>query len=111
MKTFSWAIDSGDLELISEFDSSSGSNEFELHTFAQDKATGEIWFAEDSGCSCPSPYESTFFPQDCERVDSLGKLLDIEKSISEDRIYGGNSAEWRDCISKVRDRMRNKVAV
>ena len=32
---------------------------FDLTTVWRDEVTGSLYYADDSGCSCPSPYENT----------------------------------------------------
>jgi hypothetical protein len=39
------------------------SYEFDMLVFWQDIATGELYYGRDSGCSCPSPFE-TFTSRD-----------------------------------------------
>jgi hypothetical protein len=45
------------------------SYEFDMLVFWQDIATGELYYGEDRGCSCPSPFE-TFTSRD----DLLGPV-------------------------------------
>lgn len=45
------------LRTIGEIDFSSGSYEFDILVVFQDVETGKFYYAEDSGCSCPSPFE------------------------------------------------------
>lgn len=46
------------LKPIGEIDWSSGSYEFDLTVVWQRELDGVLVYAEDSGCSCPSPFES-----------------------------------------------------
>lgn len=46
-----------DLEVVGEIDFSSGSYEFDLTVVWRDTETGALYYADDSGCSCPSPFE------------------------------------------------------
>lgn len=51
--------DPGDLglELVGEVDYSDGDYNFDLVAVWRDPKTGDWFYAEDSGCSCPSPFE------------------------------------------------------
>lgn len=44
---------------IGEIDWSSGCYEFDLTTVWKRESDGRFVYAEDSGCSCPSPFEDT----------------------------------------------------
>lgn len=46
------------LELLGELDFSSGSYEFDYTAVWKDLASGQLRWADDSGCSCPSPFET-----------------------------------------------------
>ncbi len=62
-----------DLDLLS-FDKSSGSYEYDTICFWATK-DGLVYTAQDSGCSCPTPFES----HDCEaREDVLASLERVE---------------------------------
>lgn len=47
------------LATIGEIDWSSGSWEFDYTVVWQRESDGRFVYAEDSGCSCPSPFENT----------------------------------------------------
>jgi hypothetical protein len=47
------------LETIGEIDWSSGAYEFDLTVVWKRTLDGRFVYAEDSGCSCPSPFEGT----------------------------------------------------
>lgn len=47
------------LRTIGEVDFSSGSYEFDTLVVWQDVETGRLYYAEDSGCSCPCPFDYT----------------------------------------------------
>lgn len=52
------------LEVFGELDEPNMSYEFHMLVVWQSK-DGRLWYAEDSGCSCPSPFE------DCHSTDDL----------------------------------------
>jgi hypothetical protein len=45
------------LELLGEVEWTEGSYEFDLTAVWKDKESGRLFWASDSGCSCPSPFE------------------------------------------------------
>lgn len=47
-----------DLEIIRDVDKSSGSYEFDQFVVWRNIKTNEFYFATDSGCSCPTPFEN-----------------------------------------------------
>jgi hypothetical protein len=47
------------LVTIGEIDWSSGSHEFDLTVVWKRESDGRFVYADDSGCSCPSPFEDT----------------------------------------------------
>lgn len=63
------------LTTVGEIDAGGG---YEFDTFAvwQDNGTGRLWYAEDSGCSCPSPFEDISFAQGMTEVHTLQQLID-----------------------------------
>ncbi|MDG4792720.1 hypothetical protein [Micromonospora sp. WMMD1082] len=61
------------LETVGEVDWSSGSYEFDLTVVWRRKSDGAFFFAEDSGCSCPSPFESVGV-DDLMPVESLSEF-------------------------------------
>lgn len=46
------------LELLLEFDEPNLSYEYNTLLFFKDLETGDIYCVEDSGCSCPTPFEN-----------------------------------------------------
>lgn len=47
------------LRTIGEVEWSDACYSFDLTVVWQDTSTGTLYFADDSGCSCPSPFEDT----------------------------------------------------
>jgi hypothetical protein len=50
------------LELVGEVDYSDGNYHFDLTIVLRDVATGALFYADDSGCSCPMPFENVGRP-------------------------------------------------
>lgn len=51
----------------------------------QDNATGGLYMASDSGCSCPSPFEDFHCMADLERVVTIAQ---IDSLLNQTRPYG-----------------------
>ena len=58
------------LTTVFQADGSSGFYEFELFVVWQDK-DGKLWWATDSGCSCPLPFEDVNGFHDLDDSDVL----------------------------------------
>lgn len=50
------------LEQFGLIDGEPGSYEFDYLVVWRELSTGRLWWAADSGCSCPSPFEEYTFP-------------------------------------------------
>lgn len=71
------------LRTIGEVEFSSGSYEFDLTVIWQDVTTGELYYFDDSGCSCPSPFGSTSL-SDLHHIQRLQVLIDhLESRVKE----------------------------
>lgn len=57
------------LELIADLEPGDLSYEFDTFAVWRDTATGGLYYAADSGCSCPSPFEWARSLGDLTRVD------------------------------------------
>lgn len=71
------------LTTIGEIDWSDGNYQFDLTVVWEDRA-GRFWYGDDSGCSCPAPF------QDTDLVD-LVNLTSIDQFTVHcmGRVYGG----------------------
>ena len=45
----------------------------------KDTTDGKIYAAHDSGCSCPSPFESHTFPTDFTEIRTVQEFIDYVK--------------------------------
>lgn len=57
-----------DLTIVGELDETDLSYEFNMLVVWERKADGALFYGEDSGCSCPSPFES-FGVSDLEPIN------------------------------------------
>lgn len=56
-----------------------GAYEFDTSILWQ-HANGTFWYAHDSGCSCPTPFEGYDFNEGLEQVRNLDHLEDLLKN-------------------------------
>lgn len=57
-----------DFEIIGEIECGSGDYSFDLFRVVQDAKSGNLFYATDSGCSCPSPFEDVEYPEDYTKI-------------------------------------------
>lgn len=88
---------------IGEVDFSSGSYEFDLTTVWQHVESGEFFMADDSGCSCPSPYEDVRSVDDLTPIPRLQVLVDHLNERNKDNYSGDRSGEIADLVSAYRN--------
>lgn len=62
---------------------------FDLTTVWRNTETGALYFADDSGCSCPSPYETTSITE-LTQIDRPQTFIDHINQ----RISGLSDSEW-----------------
>ena len=105
MSSIYYAPEKFGLSEIGELDFSSGSYEFDYTVVWKDQ-DGRLWYGEDSGCSCPSPFESLGV-SDLTPIDSAA-TFDAHLKARQTERYSGyvNDAERRDLVAKVREALR-----
>ena len=87
------------LEVVGCVDYSDGCYQFDYSCVWRD-ATGQLYYAEDSGCSCPSPFED-------HALDDLEKVTphEVAEKLQSRSSYGGEeeraSAEIAELIQRV----------
>jgi hypothetical protein len=72
------------LKVVMEFDDPDASYSFDKFVIWMRISDGEIFYGQDSGCSCPSPFENV------SGVESLSRLGDM-KSFRDEFISWGKS--------------------
>jgi len=84
------------LEIVAELNPAM-SYEFDMVLVWKETKSGNLYWAADAGCSCPTPFE------DYTSVELLNKFNyeDIKQAVKER--YGPSEAEKRDFLRKVRD--------
>lgn len=87
------------LETVGTVDYSSGSYEFEYLAVWKD-ASGQLYYAEDSGCSCPSPFEGM-------GVTDLTKATRHEIAArAQERL---TEPDWRDAYEHSKNEVANLI--
>lgn len=75
------------LTMIGEIDWSDGSYQFDLTVVWKRDSDGKFVYAEDSGCSCPSPFGDTGV-QDLTVLRKRGGLADFKAHCAERQAEG-----------------------
>lgn len=91
------------LTTIGEVDWSSGSYEFDLTVVWKRESDGKFVYAEDSGCSCPSPFEDTGI-EDLTVLRKRGGLADFKAHCAElegTRYDGPRVAETAELLERM----------
>ena len=86
------------LELIGTYSHPDLSWEFEMVIVLRHKETGDLYWAQDSGCSCPSPFEDFTSFADLGPPLTLENFEAFEAAISDIGDYGEN--EGYDKVNK-----------
>lgn len=91
------------LETVGSIDWSSDSYEFDITVVLRDPSTGQIFYAEDSGCSCPSPFEDYTSRESLTEVTGWAELNAHLQTripdVEEDGYYYGISRD--DAVARV----------
>lgn len=90
------------LELVAYIEWTHRSYEFDLTKVWRKLDDGTLWYADDSGCSCPVPFEDT------EELDRLFNLEPLEARYDRSRAEandewseGPRESEWREFKTNV----------
>lgn len=51
-----------------------GGYDFDTFVIFRDNGTGRLWWAEDAGCSCPTPFEDVSFEDGLHELFSVTEL-------------------------------------
>lgn len=97
-----WSGDHPDYETLDEIQWGGACYDFDLTRVWVHKPTGSLFVADDSGCSCPSPFESTTVG-DLTPINSLWELqqyLGLDRPQA-DRRYGSDYPDTVDDINRV----------
>jgi hypothetical protein len=93
------------LVTIGEIDWSDGCYQFDLTVVWKRESDGRFVYADDSGCSCPAPFESTGIDE-VTALRKRGGLKDFKEYCAKrqaDSAYGGENREAE--VAALLDRM------
>jgi len=91
------------LSIFGEIEYSSGAYEFDTLVIWEDERGG-LWWAHDSGCSCPTPFED----ESRNTILPIRTAEDAAKAFAHDGYVGSPSAmtEAMDLLARVLDHLR-----
>ena len=69
------------LEHLVTLSDPNASYDFSDVILVKDTSDGKLYAAHDSGCSCPSPFESHTFPTDFTEIRSVEDFLNFMNSV------------------------------
>lgn len=81
------------LAIVGEVEFSSGAYEFDTSVVWRDADTGDLFYADDSGCSCPIPFEGVG-RNDLQKVGRPQDLIDYFETRKRDSSYYDPSDEY-----------------
>lgn len=76
-----------DLRIVGEVDWSDGSYQFDLFVVWQRESDGAFFWGRDSGCSCPSPFETMTGPKDLDVILSLDSVKEWLEATQAEESY------------------------
>lgn len=87
---------------VGQVDWSDGCYQFDYTTVWQHKDSGEFFMADDSGCSCPSPYEEVRDTSDLTPIPRMQVLIDHLTERNADNYAGDRSGDIATLVSAYR---------
>ena len=70
------------LQTVGEVEWSDGGYQFDLTVVWRNPETGQLYIAEDSGCSCPSPFENFDGVEDLDAVTPHEAIQRLQKRMN-----------------------------
>lgn len=96
-------------ERVDVLDEPNLSYEFNTFLVLKHTASGRVFYAQDSGCSCPTPFEDYYFRVDGESVDTnLDEVtqtswLPFERAVEN---FPVSMSERQECLKKTADALK-----
>lgn len=99
------------LEPVGEIDWSSGCFEFDYTTVWRDVETGNLYYGEDAGCSCPSPFEDVRGINDLTLIRSAAEFQTHLRGRLTNAYHTepGTDGEMRALVATVRDLLSSET--
>lgn len=98
-----WSGDSALYEFFDEIQWGEACYSFDLTRVWRNVETNELFCADDSGCSCPSPFDNTD-EDDLVKIESLfqfQRYLELDKPVDKRERYGCDYPDTVDDINRV----------
>ncbi len=93
------------LNLVGVLDDAKLSYEFDTLIVLEATQDGKLYWARDSGCSCPTPFEDYRFGNGETNLEELNKET-LSQFITSVDSFPASPDERRDLIRKVEDRLK-----
>lgn len=95
------------LIILAEIGDEAASYDFDDVVVWREDATGKLYWANDSGCSCPSPFENYGSVED---LTELRDVRELQRHFDSEPDYvKRDAAAKQEMYRKVRDALREKV--
>lgn len=94
------------LETVIDFDVYEEPYEFSLVCVWRENATGKLWGATDSGCSCPVPFEDHTFPTDFVEIRNWQDV----RALYDGFVSSGGYRRARPLPASARQRVKRALA-
>lgn len=95
------------LEPVATIDFSDGYYQFDYLAVWREKETGRLFYAEDSGCSCPSPFEGISSIADLTPVGSPDEIYSRVAFRIEDSYYDSEKSRLKAELLDLKSKFRN----
>lgn len=95
------------LRIIACIDLSDGYYQFDYFVVWEEIETGRLFYGEDSGCSCPAPFEDVKSIADLTPVGSHDEILSRAEYRLEDTYYDSEKVRVQEEISSLRSKLRD----
>ena len=95
------------LEVVGEVDSSDGNYQFNLFVVWHDPRQHDYVWGEDSGCSCPSPFENEDLGTLC-RGSARDALIDLVawRQRTGEYFYTGSEGDYERLVTRLEGNVR-----
>lgn len=101
-------------EMVTAYEWREESYEFDMTAIVRKKATGELFYATDQGCSCPSPFEDTT-EADLKPIRRMQDWYDhVEerkaRAAEDDAVWHGHEKGFTDLVARIAGQSAEQVS-